>query len=95
MFQLLNPGKLEQLSARYDGNWKRGEKHGEGTYFFPNGDRYEGIWLKGKQHGKGTYFFSGNYRNVYWIFYRIRVCPFSSKFMSLKPNPGNTNCKRN
>ena len=54
IFQLLNPGKQEQLSARYDGNWKRGEKHGEGTYFFPNGDRYEGRWLKGKQHGEGT-----------------------------------------
>ena len=58
IFQLLNPGKQEQLSARYDGNWKRGEKHGEGKYFFPNGDRYEGRWLKGKPHGKGTYFCS-------------------------------------
>ena len=62
IFQLLNPGKQEQLSARYDGNWKRGEKHGEGTYFFSNGDRYEGRWLKGKQHGEGTYFFSNKDR---------------------------------
>ncbi len=62
IFQLLNPGEQGLLSSRYEGNWKRGEKHGKGTYFFPNGDRYEGKWLNGKQHGEGTYFFSNKDR---------------------------------
>ena len=57
IWQLLNQSSLEQLSARYEGNWKEGEKHGQGTYFFPNKDRYEGKWQKGKQQGQGTYFF--------------------------------------
>ena len=57
LFQLLNQGNQDQLSARYEGSWKRGEKHGDGTYFFPNGDRYEGKWKRGKQYGDGTYFF--------------------------------------
>ncbi len=57
LMQLLNQGKDDNLTARYDGSWNRGEKHGEGIYFFPNGDRYEGKWKKGKQHGQGTYFF--------------------------------------
>ena len=57
LFQLLNQGNQDQLSARYEGSWKRGEKHGDGTYFFPNGDRYEGKWKRGKQHDDGTYFF--------------------------------------
>jgi hypothetical protein len=46
------------LDTIYIGNWNRGNKHGKGTYFFPNGDRYEGKWKRGKQHGEGTYFFS-------------------------------------
>ena len=58
LFQLLNQGNQDQLSARYEGSWKRGEKHGDGTYFFPNGDRYEGKWKGGKKHGQGVYFFS-------------------------------------
>jgi len=57
LLQMLNQGKEENLAARYEGNWNRGEKHGEGTYFFPDGSRYEGKWKNGKQHGQGTYFF--------------------------------------
>ena len=58
LWQMLNQGKEEGLPDRYVGNWNRGEKNGEGTYFFPNGDMYIGKWSNGKQHGEGTYLFS-------------------------------------
>ena len=58
LMQLLNQGKDDNLTARYDGSWNRGEKHGEGTYFFPNGDKYEGKWEDGQKHGQGIYSFS-------------------------------------
>jgi hypothetical protein len=57
LWQLLNHSSQDKLSTSYTGHWKRGEKHGEGTYFFPNRDRYEGKWKKGQQQGQGTYFF--------------------------------------
>jgi hypothetical protein len=57
LWQLLNHSSQDKLSASYTGHWKRGEKDGEGTYFFQNRDRYEGKWKKGKQQGQGTYFF--------------------------------------
>lgn len=34
---------------------KLGQKHGYGTYMFPNGDMYEGIWSFNKMHGFGVY----------------------------------------
>ena len=58
IWQLLNQSSLDQLPARYEGNWNRGEKYGQGTYFFPNGDKYEGKWEGGIKYGQGTYFFS-------------------------------------
>ena len=48
LLQMLNQGNQNDLAARYDGSWNRGEKHGEGTYFFPDGSRYEGKWKNGK-----------------------------------------------
>ena len=57
LWQLLNHSSQDKLSASYIGHWKRGEKHGEGSYFFQNRDRYEGKWEKGKQQGQGTYLF--------------------------------------
>jgi len=31
----------------YDGEWKKGVKHGWGRYAFANGDIYEGMWRDG------------------------------------------------
>tara|TARA_Y100001970_G_C14236741_1_gene862294 strand:- start:2356 stop:3006 length:651 start_codon:yes stop_codon:yes gene_type:complete len=58
LLQMINQREEENLPAQYIGNWNRGKKHGEGTYFFPNGDKYVGKWKHGKKHGHGTYFFS-------------------------------------
>jgi hypothetical protein len=32
-----------------------GNKKGQGTYFWVNGDKYVGNWKKGKRHGQGTF----------------------------------------
>jgi len=42
---------------KYQGCWKDGKQHGEGTMFYPNGDIYTGQWVEGKKHGTGTYIF--------------------------------------
>ena len=36
------------------GQWKDGNKDGEGTLQYANGDRYEGMWRKDAAHGRGT-----------------------------------------
>ena len=61
---ILNLDRDIKLHAIYEGDWKRGEKHGQGTYFFPNRDRYEGDWKRGEIHGQGTYYFSGGDKYV-------------------------------
>jgi len=61
---ILNLDRGIKLHAIYEGDWKRGEKHGQGTYFFPNRDRYEGDWKRGEIHGQGTYYFSGGDKYV-------------------------------
>jgi hypothetical protein len=40
------------------GEWKDGEKHGQGSYTYPDGGKYEGEWKVGKNHGQGTFTFS-------------------------------------
>ena len=32
---------------------ERGESHGQGIYFYADGDRYEGQWKDGERHGRG------------------------------------------
>ena len=39
----------------YNGEYKDGLYHGQGTYTHSNGDIYEGDWKEGKRHGHGTY----------------------------------------
>ena len=34
--------------ARYEGNYKDGQKSGVGRMTYPNGDEYEGEWLDNK-----------------------------------------------
>ena len=36
----------------------KGERHGHGTFTYPNGDIYTGEWRDGVQHGQGTLTFS-------------------------------------
>ena len=39
---ILNLDQDIKLHAIYEGDWKRGKKHGQGTYYFSGGDKYVG-----------------------------------------------------
>ena len=39
---------------KYVGEFKDGEKHGQGTYIFSDEKKYVGEWKNGKQNGQGT-----------------------------------------
>ena len=41
--------------VRYDGQTCLGVRHGEGTYFYQNGDMYKGQWKCNQIHGHGVY----------------------------------------
>ena len=43
---------------KYEGEWKDGKKHGEGTYYYPLGNTYIGDWGDDKRNGKGTYIYT-------------------------------------
>ncbi len=47
-----------QNGDKYDGEFLKNRRHGQGTYFFNNGDKYIGGWKYNKEHGQGTYFFN-------------------------------------
>ncbi|MGQ0545265.1 MAG: MORN repeat-containing protein [Betaproteobacteria bacterium] len=42
-------------TARYEGEFRRGMKHGRGVKTWANGDRYEGDFSEDRKHGAGTY----------------------------------------
>lgn len=46
-------------SRTYDGQWKEGKHHGQGTFLDEKKNIYAGDWHEGQMHGKGTfgYFF--------------------------------------
>jgi adenylate kinase len=44
----------KRMGARYEGEYKHGEKYGLGAYYYPNGMVYRGSWVAGKKHGAGT-----------------------------------------
>lgn len=70
--------------GRYEGFWKGGFKHGEGTFWYRNGNvQYEGEWQAGEPHGMGKVYniegelkYEGEFRNgktkkgVNWMDYR-------------------------
>ena len=37
------------------GNWVDDQRHGFGTYTYPNSDTYEGEWQSHLRHGQGVY----------------------------------------
>ncbi len=46
----------------YDGEWKAGKKHGQGSYTWADGERYEGQWDNGTKSGLGAYFWTNGDR---------------------------------
>ena len=56
-------GKFKFDNGVYEGNFRNGKRHGQGTLTHTNGERYEGEWSDGKLHGQGTLTFTDG--NVY------------------------------
>jgi hypothetical protein len=53
--------------AKYIGQFKNSEPHGQGTVYYSNGERYVGAWENGSFNGKGTLFMKdGNEAIGYW-----------------------------
>ena len=50
----------------YDGEWKDGEHHGQGTYTWDNGEKYIGEFKDGLRHGRGTYTYDGEVYEGLW-----------------------------
>ena len=51
----------------YVGDFKDGNKHGQGSMTYGSGDKYDGQWVKGTKTGKGTYLFAdGNRYSGMW-----------------------------
>ena len=46
----------------FDGIYKNDERHGQGTFQYPNGDCYQGNFYNGKRHGQGTFVFCNKTR---------------------------------
>lgn len=42
------------------GQWEHDKFHGEGTYYYKNGDIYSGNWQRGVRHGDGTLLFKAD-----------------------------------
>ena len=39
---------------KYDGWWRADKMHGQGKYYWSNGDVYDGMWKEDKRHGQGV-----------------------------------------
>ncbi|MEK9724052.1 MAG: hypothetical protein VW405_11305 [Rhodospirillaceae bacterium] len=58
-----------KLSSIYKGDYRRGRRHGQGVYLFPDGSRYSGGFVNGQRHGRGVRTwpngdrFEGGFRN--------------------------------
>eukprot|EP01032_Pedospumella_encystans_P020483 gene20483-23267_t len=48
----------------YDGEWKNGRMHGNGTYLFRDGKTYEGRFQNGHIEGEGTAYYPGGQKYV-------------------------------
>jgi hypothetical protein len=49
---LESPKKLI-FDAWFTGDFVNGQRHGQGAYFYVNGDVYEGQWENDQKHGQG------------------------------------------
>eukprot|EP00965_Chrysotila_dentata_P247046 6207510-Pleurochrysis_carterae.AAC.1 len=52
--EILLQSKAYVTGQAYEGGWKDGKYHGEGSFFFADGQAYVGQWQEGQKHGHGT-----------------------------------------
>ena len=56
------------FGLRYEGGWRDGEFHGDGTLEEPDGRRYSGAWVDGKRDGEGRQSHpNGTYYDGEWV----------------------------
>ena len=48
---------VEIENERYEGEFLHDMFHGQGTFYFANGDVYVGQWVENKRSGKGVMYF--------------------------------------
>ena len=53
-FKSLLSHSIYKTRNYYIGEYKDGDRHGQGTYWWANGYKYVGEWKEGNYHGKGT-----------------------------------------
>ena len=46
------------LFCRYEGEYVRGVKEGNGIFIYPDGSKYEGQWKAGNRCGQGKYLYA-------------------------------------
>lgn len=50
-------GKVTYSNGTYNGYFRNNKRHGQGSYYFKDGDKYIGKWKDHKYNGYGSYFF--------------------------------------
>jgi len=51
---------------KYEGKWKNGKKHGQGTMTWSSGGKYVGEWKDGKRWNGTMYDKEGNIIGKWW-----------------------------
>jgi len=88
--------------SKYEGKWKDGEKHGQGTLTSPGGDKYVGKFKNGAFHGQGvcTYvdgtkyvgeFLFGEYSMAHILILMVRSMKVNSRMGSHKVKESSLN----
>ena len=54
--------RVEYDNGYYEGGLRDGMLHGQGTYYWNDGDKYVGEWRNGDRTGQGTYYFANGSR---------------------------------
>jgi len=60
-------GKYDFSYAVYEGDFKNGKPHGQGTIDYGGGDKYVGQFVNGKEEGKGLLYTSRGIQSVKYI----------------------------